>query len=50
MLPGPPVTGIPVGDLFVNMESWEEPDEVARAMGEGQHEAAAASRVEAALA
>jgi hypothetical protein len=25
--------GIPVGDLFVNMESWEEPDEVARAMG-----------------
>jgi hypothetical protein len=30
-LPGAP--GIPVGDLFVNMESWEEPDEVARAMG-----------------
>ncbi|KAI8468343.1 MAG: HAD-like domain-containing protein [Monoraphidium minutum] len=26
-------TGIPVGDLFVAMESWEEPEEVARAMG-----------------
>ena len=30
----PALPGIPVGDLFVAMESWEEPSEVARAMGE----------------